>query len=115
MASAFIGVQFGVLVALLFGPGSRQDRRWPVVFSCGLGVHFCTCLEFFPTQRFVALLVYHVLKGFKSFLLFPRGSVSLLSFGIGIGVTLKSFFHLVLKGLGTTFLFGISNDLLWVG
>ena len=27
MVSAFIGVQFGVLVALLFGPGSRQDRR----------------------------------------------------------------------------------------
>ena len=62
----------------------------------------------------MALLVYHVLQGF-SFLLFPPGSVNLLSFGIGIGVTLKSFFHFVLKGLGTTFLFGISNDLLWVG
>ena len=44
MASAFIGVQFGVLVALLFGSGSGpQAVAWPVVFSCGLGVHPCTC------------------------------------------------------------------------
>ena len=58
MASAFIGVQFGVLVALLFGPGSElQAVAWPVVFSCGLDMHLCTCLEFFSTHRLVVLIV----------------------------------------------------------
>ena len=64
---------------------------WPVVFSCGLGVHLCTCLVFYLAQRFWRLW-------FIAFLLdfplppFPPGSISfLLSFGIRVRVYAMSY------------------------
>ena len=54
------------------------------VFSCGLGVHLCTCSVFY--SAFLASLGYRDLLGFS----LPPGSVSfLLSFGVGIRVRVR--------------------------
>ena len=59
---------------------------WLAVFSCGLGMHFCTCMEVYLAQHFFGSLVCRVLLGF-SHPPFPPGSVSfLLSFGVGVWV-----------------------------
>ena len=62
-----------------------QAVAWPAVFSCGLGVHLCTCSVFYSSSAFLASLVYRVLLGFSP-PPFPPGSVSFLCFGSGLGL-----------------------------
>ena len=69
------------VVALLFAGSGPQAITWPAVFLCGLGVQLCTCSEFYSTQRF-SWRCWFIAFGF----FFLPGSVSLLSFGVGIGV-----------------------------
>ena len=73
-----------------FGHISKfQAVTWPAVFSCGLGVHLCTCSGFNLAQRFWRLWFIAFLLGF-SLPPFPPGNASfLLSFGVGVWVRVR--------------------------
>ena len=63
---------------------------WPAVFSCGLGVHLCTCSVFYLAQHFWHLWFITFLLGF-SLPPFPPGSVRffyVLRSGLGLGFVL---------------------------
>ena len=67
---------------------------WPAVFSCGLGVHLCMCLEFYFAQHFwrlwfilfcgAFLSLPSLLSGSVSFLLLAGVSVSVGGLGLGL-------------------------------
>ena len=75
-----VSVRALVIVAL-FGPGpGLQAVAWPVVFSCGLGVHLCTLL----LSVLMAFLVYHVLYRCRAFLSLPSLPVVLVCYCLGL-------------------------------